>query len=103
MFDNIHHLTGQRRFIRLILEKRVLRYSYFMIVEILGKKIQPCGLVICYEMNLVAVIGKRFSQLGGDNSAATKCRIAYNSYFHKNHNRFLTRLDRKSTRLNSSN
>src|SRR3546814_19849272 len=75
MFDNIHHLTGQRRFIRLILEKRVLRYSYFMIVEILGKKIQPCGLVICYEMNLVAVIGKRFSQLGGDHSAATKCSI----------------------------
>ena len=43
-----------------------------MIEQVLRKEIEPRGLVIGYEMNLVAMIGQSFAKLGGNYTAAAK-------------------------------
>src|SRR5579864_5163103 len=82
IYDYINHCTGQCCFVGLIIEKRIRRYTHFMIENICVVFSKSYRLLVCNEMYLVAFIRERFSEFCGKDTASAKCRITNNSNPH---------------------
>src|SRR5664279_4956622 len=80
--NHIDHRAGQRSLVRLIIEKRIRRYTHFMIEYICVVFSEPHRLLVSNEMYLVAFICECFSKFRGKNATSSEGRITNNSNPH---------------------
>ncbi|MNL16260.1 hypothetical protein D3C87_1372920 [compost metagenome] len=80
--DYIYELTGQGRFVRRVIEQRIVAYRYFMIKQVGREKVEPGRLTVGNKMYLMAFIGQCLAQFSGYHTTTTKSRVTNNTYFH---------------------
>ena len=71
----LRHSRRERQAIRRVMEQRVLRDFDFVVVNAGNARIEPDGIRVRDEMDLVAAIRQLQSEFGGDNAAAAVRRI----------------------------
>src|SRR6185312_1051554 len=82
IINHIYHGTGECRFVRGVLEKRISSYAHFMIEYISVEFNQTDRLLIRDEMNLMSFFGQRLSQFSGQNATSTKSRVTNDANSH---------------------
>ena len=66
---NFGHPRGQRQIVRRIVEQRVSRDFYFVVVNVRGRAIQPNRLGVGNEVNVVPALRQFEAQFGGNYTA----------------------------------
>ena len=80
--SHLHHSGSQSEGIRRVLEKRIVRDLDFVVENSRGLRIQPDGMCIADEMNIVAAVRQFQTQFRRDNAAASVGRIACDADTH---------------------
>jgi hypothetical protein len=81
MSDNTHHFARKSKFVRGVLEERVRPRVDLVIKQVFIQKVEPAGLGIGNEMDLVTLLCQRFAEFGRNHATATKSRVTYYSDF----------------------
>ncbi len=87
---HFRHPRSQRQVIRRVLEQRIPRDFYFVIVNVGMGTAQPNGLRVRNEMNFVIAFRQFHPQFGRDHAAAAVGRITGDADFHARPFRFTT-------------
>ncbi len=79
VLGHFRHARRQRQAIRRILEQRIVGNFHFVIVDAGSAGVQPDGIGVGDEMDVVAAVGQLQAKLGGDDAAAAVGGIAGDS------------------------
>src|SRR5690606_3286923 len=80
--DGVHELARKRKFIRLVVKKRVFRNVYLVVVHIRAQLGKPNRLAIRNKMYFVAPSRELKAQFCSHDSRTSECRVTDYCYFH---------------------
>ena len=88
--SHFRHARRQRKTIGRILEQRIVGHFHFVIVDARRTRVQPDGIGVGNEMDLMAARGQFQTEFGGDNAAAAVRGIAGDADLHSSGPHFIS-------------